>query len=90
MQQTVITDSAPRHAGALFAVSNTIATLPGVIIPPFAGYVVEQTGSVRIVFVLAGTVWIIAGVAFQLLYQGNPPILDTTHEKDEAENEAGH
>jgi len=43
-------DLAPRHAGSVFGVMNTIGALPGFIGVSFAGYVLETTKSWAIVF----------------------------------------
>ena len=40
-------DLAPRHAGALMGISNTVATLPGVFGNLLAGVLLEQTGVIQ-------------------------------------------
>ena len=35
-------DIAPKHAGVLMGISNTIATLPGIISPLITGYIVQN------------------------------------------------
>lgn len=38
-------DIAPKHAGVLFGISNTFATLPGIFAPYVIGYVTAATGN---------------------------------------------
>ena len=39
-----IIDLSPRYAGVLIGISNTIATLPGVLANLSTGYILKQTG----------------------------------------------
>jgi ACS family sodium-dependent inorganic phosphate cotransporter-like MFS transporter 9 len=43
-------DLAPKHAGSVFGVMNTIGALPGFIGVKIAGYILETTKSWTIVF----------------------------------------
>ena len=66
----VFTDVAPEWAGDLFSLSNMLATLPGIFVPSFAGSVLEQYGTVKPVFVMAGFAWAIGGLIFVWRYTG--------------------
>jgi ACS family sodium-dependent inorganic phosphate cotransporter len=41
-------DLAPQHASVLMGLSNTVATLPGIISPVITGYIVQNKVSVMI------------------------------------------
>ncbi|KAA3678758.1 MFS transporter, ACS family, solute carrier family 17, member 5 [Paragonimus westermani] len=56
-----IVDLAPQFAGVILSITNTIATLPGILGPLFVGYVTQHSSSLenwRIVFgVATGIAW---------------------------------
>lgn len=41
-------DIAPNYAGTLVALTNTVATLPGIIVPLFVGYITKGNVSVHV------------------------------------------
>ncbi|XP_002742420.1 uncharacterized protein LOC100367151 [Saccoglossus kowalevskii] len=49
-------DVAPNHAGITFAISNTLATIPGITCGPVTAAIVSYTGSWYPVFVIAASV----------------------------------
>jgi ACS family sodium-dependent inorganic phosphate cotransporter len=51
-------DVSPRHAGAIFGISNTAGTIPGIIGVALTGVLVEQTGS------YASAFYVTAGIYF--------------------------
>ena len=65
-------DVAPRHAALLYGVSNTFATLPGIIGVTVTGWLVDRTGTYTAGFVLAAGVSITAALLFGLLFEARP------------------
>ncbi|GIY19140.1 hypothetical protein CDAR_455201 [Caerostris darwini] len=58
-------DVAPNHAGVTFAISNTIATIPGILCGPVTAELVTQShGRWFPVFVLAGCVNFVGAVIY--------------------------
>ena len=60
-------DIAPNHAGKLMGITNTFATIPGIIGVTVSGAILEYTGSWALVFQVAGGVTVI-GLVFYLLF----------------------
>jgi MFS transporter, ACS family, solute carrier family 17 (sodium-dependent inorganic phosphate cotransporter), other len=67
-------DVAPRYAGILMGISNTFATVPGIIGVALTGFVVQATGSFSGVFYLAAAVYLVGLVAFDLWASGERKI----------------
>jgi len=66
-------DIAPNYAGTLVALTNTIATLPGITVPVFVGYIThgnQTIGAWRIIFYVTVVLYIIEIVAYLLLGSG--------------------
>lgn len=61
---TNMLDLGPRHAGQLMAVSNTFATVPGIVGNTITGWVLSSTGSWPTVFAIASCVYFMGGVVF--------------------------
>ncbi|XP_072023745.1 sialin-like isoform X2 [Amphiura filiformis] len=57
-------DVAPNHAGITFAISNTLATIPGLVCGPFTAAVVEYTGYWYPVFVMSSGVNIFGAIVY--------------------------
>lgn len=57
-------DLSSSYASLTFAIANTIATLPGMVAPPFTAWLVEATGSWAAVFVLAALINVAASFAY--------------------------
>jgi ACS family sodium-dependent inorganic phosphate cotransporter len=51
-------DVGPDHAGILMGLSNTVATVPGIIGVAAAGFIVQATGSFSAVFYLAAAIYL--------------------------------
>lgn len=60
-------DVAPNHAGKLMGITNTFATIPGIIGVTVSGFILEATGSWALVFQVAGGVTVF-GLVFYLLF----------------------
>ena len=60
-------DIAPNHAGKLMGITNTFATIPGIIGVTVSGFILEATGSWALVFQVAGGVTVF-GMVFYLLF----------------------
>lgn len=66
-------DIAPHHAGVTFAISNTIATIPGILCGPLtAELVVASHGRWFPVFLLAGTINFTAAMIYQTQSSAKP------------------
>ena len=60
-------DIAPNHAGKLMGLTNTFATIPGIIGVIVSGYILEVTGSWALMFQVAGGVTVF-GMVFYLIF----------------------
>tara|TARA_B110001452_G_scaffold22483_2_gene17981 strand:- start:1386 stop:2711 length:1326 start_codon:yes stop_codon:yes gene_type:complete len=60
-------DLSSSYAGLTFAIANTIATIPGLVAPPFTAWLVEATGSWAAVFVLAALINVAGSFAYATL-----------------------
>lgn len=74
---TNLIDIAPHYAGALMGISNTVATVPGIVANVLAGEMLASYGDWRPVFGVAVGVLFGGLVAFLLLAKGHPVILPT-------------
>ncbi|KZC04249.1 Vesicular glutamate transporter 1, partial [Dufourea novaeangliae] len=65
-------DIAPKHASVLMGIGNTIATLPGIVSPIITGYIVQNHSPTewRIVFIIAGVVYLFGAVIYGLYASG--------------------
>ncbi len=63
-------DIAPRHAGILFGISNTAATIPGIIGVALTGYLVEVSGTYASAFYLTAAMYALGLVIWQLFSTG--------------------
>lgn len=59
-------DIAPPHASVLMGISNTVATLPGIISPPLAGAIIthKTADQWRIVFFISSAIYLIGAVIY--------------------------
>ena len=57
-------DIAHSHAGEVMGISNTIATVPGMVGNLLTGAILKATGNWGLVFFLAGVAYMLAGVSF--------------------------
>lgn len=60
-------DVSPRHAGAIFGISNTAGTIPGIIGVALTGILVDQTGSYASAFYVTAGIYIF-GLVFYLAF----------------------
>ncbi|KAL4707028.1 hypothetical protein ACJJTC_000455 [Scirpophaga incertulas] len=65
-------DIAPPHASVLMGLSNTIATLPGIISPPLAGSIVtDKTAEQwRSVFFISSVIYLIGAIVYGIFASG--------------------
>ncbi len=67
-------DVGPRYAGVLMGISNTFATLPGIVGVAAVGFIVQATGSYSGAFYLAAAVYLVGFISFDLWASGEPRI----------------
>jgi len=60
-------DVSPRHAGAIFGISNTAGTIPGIIGVALTGFLVDATGSYASAFYVTAGVYL-AGLLVYLVF----------------------
>jgi ACS family sodium-dependent inorganic phosphate cotransporter len=68
-------DVSPRHAGAIFGISNTAGTIPGIVGVALTGILVDSTGSYASAFYVTALVYMI-GLVFYLVYGTGKRIID--------------
>ena len=68
-------DIAPKYAGFLLGITNTIGTIPGVVGVALTGWLVDTTGSYDSVFVMVAVINII-GVAVWLKFASGEKLVD--------------
>jgi ACS family sodium-dependent inorganic phosphate cotransporter len=68
-------DIAPKHAGTIMGLSNTFATIPGIVGVYVSGLILAWTHSWAIVFSTAGVV-VLVGMTFYLLFGNSRPLFD--------------
>ncbi|KAK2181869.1 hypothetical protein NP493_378g02034 [Ridgeia piscesae] len=94
-------DIAPRYAGLLFGISNTAATLPGIIAPYTIGKITtnQTQAEWRTVFYLTAAIYVVGWVVYVLLAEGEvqswadtspvgAPVDTKVDAEDVADNEA--
>merc|ERR1712203_1348637 len=72
-----MTDVCPETAGTITGLSNTIATIPGIVAQPITQSILDSTGSWVAVYGLCGIVGIVATSVFLIL--ADDESLDTVH-----------
>ena len=63
-------DIGPKYAGALVGITNTAATLPGILAPFLTGLIVQLTGNWNMVFYLAAGVMVVGMLIWNLFATG--------------------
>ncbi len=63
-------DVAPRHAEIIWGISNTSATIPGIVGVAATGWMVERTGSYVSAFVLTAAIAVFGGIVFLVAGSG--------------------
>ena len=72
-------DVSPRFVSVIFGVSNTIAAIPGFVVPIVTGAFTQHDPSqanYRKVFILASVVSIVGGTVFNILVKGEKQVWD--------------
>lgn len=69
---TAIVDVAPRHSALLGAVSNSFATIPGIIGVAIVGWLIDLTGTYSAAFALTAIVSLLGALTFGLLFDARP------------------
>jgi len=67
-------DISPQHAGAIFGISNTAGTIPGIIGVALTGVLVDQTGSYASAFYVTAGIYFF-GLAFYLVFATGKKII---------------
>lgn len=81
-------DIAPNYAGTLVALTNTVATLPGIIVPLFVGFITKgnQTiGAWRVIFYVTIILFIIEFLVFTIFGSGDEQAWNRTVAKRDGE-----
>ena len=68
-------DISPRHAGVIFGISNTAATIPGIVGVALTGLLVDRTGTYAAAFYLTAAV-LVSGWIVYLLFGTGRQVLD--------------
>ena len=68
-------DIAPKYAGVLLGITNTVATIPGIVGVALTGWLVQTTGSYDSVFVMVASVNLV-GVVVWLLFAKGEKLVD--------------
>jgi ACS family sodium-dependent inorganic phosphate cotransporter len=68
-------DISPRHAGVIFGISNTAATVPGIVGVALTGFLVDRTGTYAAAFYLTAAM-LLSGWVVYLLFGTGKQILD--------------
>jgi ACS family sodium-dependent inorganic phosphate cotransporter len=67
-------DISPRYADVIWGISNTFATIPGIVGVAVTGWLVERTGSYTAAFVVTASIAVIGGVTFLVAGSGERKI----------------
>jgi len=63
-------DIGPKYAGVLVGITNTVATVPGILAPLITGFIVQFTGNWNMVFYVAIVIMLIGTVVWNLFATG--------------------
>ena len=67
-------DIAPRHASVIWGISNTFATIPGIIGVAATGWLVQRSGSFATAFFVTAAIAVVGGVVFLVVGSGERKI----------------
>ena len=67
-------DVAPRHADVIWGISNTFATIPGIVGVAITGWLVQQTGSYSSAFILTAVIALAGGAVFLVAASGEQQV----------------
>ncbi len=65
-------DLAPKYAALLFGLSNTIATVPGIVGVTATGWLVDVTGTYSAPFALTASISVVGAVVYALFFNARP------------------
>jgi ACS family sodium-dependent inorganic phosphate cotransporter len=71
-------DVAPRHGALIYGVSNTFATLPGIVGVAATGWLVDRTGTYTAGFALTAGVGVAGALVFGLLFEARPLVANAS------------
>jgi len=63
-------DIGPKYAGVLIGLTNTAATIPGILAPTITGFIVKFTGDWNTIFYLAAAILLVGMVVWNLFATG--------------------
>ncbi len=63
-------DIGPKYAGVLIGLTNTAATIPGILAPIITGFIVKFTGDWNMVFYIAAAILLVGAVVWNLFATG--------------------
>ncbi|GLH15798.1 Putative inorganic phosphate cotransporter [Gryllus bimaculatus] len=63
-------DVAPQHASVLMGLSNTVATLPGIISPTLTGYIVQSNDDWSAIFYIASAIYLFGAIFYAVFASG--------------------
>ncbi|MBI3326494.1 MAG: hypothetical protein HYZ81_07315, partial [Nitrospinae bacterium] len=63
-------DIGPKYAGVLIGLTNTAATIPGILAPTITGFIVKFTGDWNMVFYIATAILLVGMVVWNLFASG--------------------
>ncbi len=63
-------DIGPKYAGVLLGLTNTVATIPGILAPAITGFMVQLSGNWNAVFYLAAALLLVGTVVWNLFATG--------------------
>jgi len=66
-------DISPPHAAQLMGMSNTIATVPGIVGVAVTGWLLDVTGTYSAAFILTAAVSAVGAVVYAALFDASPP-----------------
>ncbi|MBK7831629.1 MAG: hypothetical protein IPJ56_09425 [Gemmatimonadetes bacterium] len=67
-------DIAPRYADVIWGISNTFATIPGIIGVAVTGWLVQRSGSYTTAFVVTAAIAAVGGAVFMVIGSGERKI----------------
>ena len=67
-------DIAPRYADVIWGISNTFATIPGIVGVAITGWLVDRTGNYNTPFLVAAAIGLTATVIYLVLGSGKREI----------------
>lgn len=76
-----VVDVAPRKAGVILGFTNTVGVSVGIVAQLVTGYLVEKTGSFRIIFNLTAAMYVSGFTIFCAFMQGGPLLGSSEEEK---------